>query len=153
MLRFLPAIIELALLVYCLADCIQTDRSRVRSLPKFGWILLIIIVPIIGGIGWLIAGRPAKDGPADTAGFGTAIRGLGGGTGGSLPRRPLAPEDDPTFMRGLDHGNPEKERLLEQWEAERARHEGPPPDSPSNDVQDTPGDTPKTQERPTDAPG
>jgi hypothetical protein len=50
LLRFLPAVVELALLVYCLVDCIQTERSRVRTLPKLGWILLIIILPIIGGV-------------------------------------------------------------------------------------------------------
>jgi len=153
LLRFLPAVIELALLVYCLADCIQTERSRVRTLPKLGWILLIVLVPIIGGIGWLVAGRPARDGVGDSGSFGPAIRRLGGGLSGASPRRPLAPEDDPAFMRRLDHGNPEKERLLEQWEAEQARREEQPLDRPPSDVQDAPGDTPETQERPTDAPG
>ena len=152
MLRFLPAVVELALLVYCLVDCIQTERSRVRTLPKLGWILLIIILPIIGGVGWLLAGRPRRDGTGDHGAFGSAIRGLGGGPDSSAPRRPLAPEDDPNFMRRLDHGNPEKERLLEEWEAERARREAQEPVAPK-DAEDAPGETPGSQERPTDAPG
>jgi len=55
-------------------------------------------------------------------------------------------------MRRLDHGNPEKERLLEEWEAERARREAQEPVAPK-DAEDAPGETPGSQERPTDAPG
>ena len=55
-------------------------------------------------------------------------------------------------MRGLDHGNPEKERLLEEWEAERARREAQEPEAPK-DAEDVPGEAPGSQERPTDAPG
>ncbi|MFB9376320.1 PLD nuclease N-terminal domain-containing protein [Kineococcus gynurae] len=60
MIRILPALLELALLVFCLIDCIQTDKDRVRNLPKVAWIVLIILLPLVGGIAWLVAGRPQR---------------------------------------------------------------------------------------------
>lgn len=60
MIRVLPAVLEFALVVFCLVDCVQTDRDRVRNLPKVAWILLILLVPLVGGIAWLVAGRPGR---------------------------------------------------------------------------------------------
>lgn len=57
--RILP-LIELALLVYALIDCLQTDSSLVRGLSKGWWIVLIILLPLAGGIAWLVAGRPER---------------------------------------------------------------------------------------------
>ncbi|GLY32697.1 PLD nuclease N-terminal domain-containing protein [Kineosporia sp. NBRC 101731] len=57
MVRFLPVLIELGLLIFCLIDCIQTDSTLVRNLPKPLWILLIVFLPLIGSIAWLVAGR------------------------------------------------------------------------------------------------
>ncbi len=136
MLRFLPVVLELALLVYCLVDCIQTDEARVRNLPKIGWILLIIVVPIVGGLAWLFAGRP-RDGAGTP--FGPAAGRQP--PGGRRAPRPVAPEDDPNFMRQLDRTDPEKERLLEQWEADLKRREEQlrhPKDVPPADGPDSP---------------
>ena len=60
LLRGLPVLIELGLLVYCLIDAIQTPSQDHRNLAKPLWILLIILVPIVGGIAWLVAGRPPR---------------------------------------------------------------------------------------------
>ncbi|HEU5242190.1 MAG TPA: PLD nuclease N-terminal domain-containing protein, partial [Ornithinibacter sp.] len=60
MLRYLPAILVLALTIYCLVDAIQTHESAVRSLPKVAWLILILLFPVIGPVSWLIAGRPPK---------------------------------------------------------------------------------------------
>ena len=64
MIRLLPAVIEIGLLVYCLIDCLQTDALVVRNLPKLGWVVLIVVVPLIGGIAWPVAWRSTA-----TAGF------------------------------------------------------------------------------------
>src|SRR5665647_1857981 len=58
LVRYLPVVIELALLVYCLIDCIQSDEGSVRNLPKTMWVLLIIFLPIVGSVAWLAVGRP-----------------------------------------------------------------------------------------------
>lgn len=117
MLRYLPVLIELGLLVYCLIDIIQTPEGEVRNLPKFGWIVLLILVPIIGGIAWLVAGRPvaprrAVAWPAGpTAGFPEYERPVRG------------PDDDTEYLAGLDRADREHEETLRKWEADLKRRE------------------------------
>ena len=59
MIRLLPWLLTIAVTVYAVVDCIQTDDAQVRGLPKLLWLLLILLFPIVGSIAWFIAGRPA----------------------------------------------------------------------------------------------
>ena len=122
MIRLLPSAIALALVIFSLIDCVQSDDRRIRSLPKWAWIVLIILIPIAGPVTWLLAGRPTKAtaGPqvswpaTKTAGFPQYER----------PRpRPKAPDDDPEFLRSLKKANTEHEDLLRKWEQELKRRE------------------------------
>ena len=82
MLRFLPALLALALTIYAVVDCVQSDDHVVRGLPKLVWVFVILLFPVAGAAAWLIAGRPK---PTPT------------------PRRPMprGPDDDPDFLKGL----------------------------------------------------
>ncbi len=121
MIRLLPYAIELALVLFCLIDCVQSDEHRVRNLPKWAWIVLIILIPIVGCIIWLFAGRPTRASagggvawPTKTAGFPEYER----------PRqRPKSPDDDPEFLRSLKKANTEHEDLLRKWEEDLKRRE------------------------------
>ncbi|MCE1174369.1 MAG: PLD nuclease N-terminal domain-containing protein [Propionibacteriales bacterium] len=120
MARVVFAVIEIALLVFCLIDAVQTPDSAMRNLPKWAWIVLIIILPVVGPVAWLIAGRPHKTQNSApwpstrTAGFPEYER----------PRRaPRAPDDDPEFLATLKKSNSEHEDLLKQWEADLKRRE------------------------------
>jgi hypothetical protein len=61
MSRILPLILVFGLTIYALIDCARTDESQIKTLPKWGWLLLIIILGpqalAIGPIAYLIAGR------------------------------------------------------------------------------------------------
>jgi len=118
----LPEIVWFVLLVYGLIDCIQSPEGQVRNLPKVGWILLIVLVPVAGPIAWLVAGRPVGAGARSarvpwrstaTAGFPEYER----------PRRFAAPDDDPAFLTGIDAPDPEHEELLRKWEAQLRERE------------------------------
>ncbi|MBM6399912.1 PLD nuclease N-terminal domain-containing protein [Phycicoccus sonneratiae] len=61
MLRYLPYVLSLALTVYCLIDCLQTDEVVVRNLPKIAWVMLVLLFPVVGPVAWLVAGRPDRD--------------------------------------------------------------------------------------------
>lgn len=116
MLRYLPFIVELALLVYCLIDCIQTDSVLVRNLSKTTWVLLIIFVPIVGGVAWLVAGRPARERTASSSVPWPATR-TAGFPEYERPRRPRGPDDDPAFLADLHASDAEHEKMLADWEA------------------------------------
>ncbi len=60
MIRFelLFAVLVFALGVYCLIDVIGRGDGEIRNLPKVGWIVLILLFPLVGSIAWLFAGRP-----------------------------------------------------------------------------------------------
>jgi hypothetical protein len=86
MLRVLLPLALIALTIYAVVDCIQTDQEAARNLPKLGWIALILLFAPIGAVAWFIAGRP-RDGDR--------------GRGPGRPGTPLGPDDDPDFLRNL----------------------------------------------------
>lgn len=91
--------IVVGLYVFAIVDVILTDAVRVRALPKFAWIL-VILLPIVGALLWFFFGKE---------------RGSRGGE-----RRTMAPDDDPSFLANLrrDEEQDERIRRLEQELAE-----------------------------------
>lgn len=60
---FVFTILTLAALVYALVDIIMRDESEVKHLPKFGWILLVVLLPLIGTVLWFTLGREYSSAP------------------------------------------------------------------------------------------
>jgi hypothetical protein len=114
MLRFLPMLLILGLALCALIDCLARDEDEIRGLPKVLWVLVILLFPLLGSLAWFFAGRPRG---AALPGPGGAGRSSGSRfTGGSETpgRRPVAPDDDPDFLRNIDEQrrrdrNPEEE--------------------------------------------
>ncbi len=93
------AFLVVGVAVYALLDCLRTDATRVRVLPKSLWVVVIVLVILVGPLAWLATGRDR-------------------GTGRSVayePPPPLAPDDDPAFLRDLD---------LELWQREQEERDG-----------------------------
>ena len=117
MLKVLLYLLPLALAIYALVDLVQTKDDEVQGLPKLAWVALIVVFWVIGPVAWLLAGKrgrsflPSRQPRA------------AGGPGGA---RPLAPDDDPDFLRGLGRQTP------------------PPPPPPVDPEDDTPDDPPLT---------
>ena len=101
-----------------------------------GWVLLIVLVPLAGGVAWLVAGRPLQPGPrrvswpaTQTSGFPEYER-----------PRPLGPDDDPAFLAEQRRSDEQHEQMLRDWEEqlrERERRlreqEGRAPEEPGAD--------------------
>jgi len=110
LLRGLPVLVEVGLFVYCLIDAIQTPSDEMRNLPKAAWILLIVLVPLIGSIAWLVAGKP------------TTRRQSAWAAGNGFPEhdrpryRQVAPDDDPAFLARLRQVDDEHRETLAKWE-------------------------------------
>lgn len=69
----------LAFAVYSLVDCALTERDRLRGLPRPLWLLVILVLPVLGGVLWFLLGR--------------------GRVAQTAPRRVRGPDDDPEFLR------------------------------------------------------
>lgn len=110
MMRFYVGLIVAAVVftVYAVIDCAFTPSYRVRGLPKAAWIIVVILLPVIGGVLWFWIGRGRAPG-----------RG-----------RSMAPDDDPEFLNslGADQARQERIRKLEEKLAEgdkrRSREDG-----------------------------
>lgn len=91
--------IVVGLYVFAIVDVALTESTRVRALPKFAWIL-VILLPVIGALLWFFFGKERGD------------------RGGA--RRTVAPDDDPAFLANLrrDEEQDERIRRLEQELAE-----------------------------------
>ena len=116
MTRGLPVLLELGLTIFCLIDCIQTPQIAVRNLPKWAWIVLILLFPLIGGVAWLVAGRPVPGARRQdyVSGYPEYRRD---------PAGPLGPDDDPAYLHELGRMNTEHEQLLQTWEDDLRRRE------------------------------
>lgn len=91
MIRILPLVGIIGLMLYTFFDVLATDRRRFTSLSKGLW-LLVALLPVIGAMLWIVVGKPRRP------------RKSGGDSVISLHRRdrPIAPDDDPEFLRRLD---------------------------------------------------
>lgn len=98
-LYIIIVLIVLAFTIYAFVDCLVTSNSRIRTLPKAVWAIVVLIVAPIGGILWFALGKERLAGA------------------GSRPGRVVtAPDDDPAFLRRLAEEKEREERIkqLEQ---------------------------------------
>ncbi len=97
------AVVAVAFTIYTLVDVLLTDRSRVRGLQKPLWAILVVLLPVIGGVLWLIIGKARRT------------------SGGS---RVIAPDDDPDFLGSINREDvarrAEQEERLRRLEQELA---------------------------------
>lgn len=117
------SILVLALMIGALIDIILRDESQVKHLPKLVWVLLVVLLPMIGGILWFVLGREYGEG------------------GVSLPRMPrrearpngpgpvAAPPAAPVDTRTTEQQIADLDREIEEWRlreeiAKRKRDDG-----------------------------
>jgi hypothetical protein len=106
--------------IWALLDCIATDSSMCRNLPKPMWIIIVLILPDIGALIWLLLGRPER------------ANWRPGSTDYSTPRRPVGLEDSPRYSANpsvTDRRSEELDRELERWEREQGAQSPAPPNA------------------------
>jgi hypothetical protein len=84
-LEGLFAVLAIGLTLFAFIDCAMREDHQIKKLPKWGWLLVIIIFNSVGSIVYLVVGRQ-----------------------GSLQKRQkkskprvIPPDDNPDFLRGL----------------------------------------------------
>lgn len=139
MLRVVVVVAVLVVFVYGLVDVIRTDPRQTKGISKPAWIVVQIVLPVIGAILWFLIGRPRGTSPVRAA-----------------YSHPIAPDDDPDFLRNLElrrRKQAEADRLkklkdeLDAKERKAAEDEGTPGahDSESGDARGS-GDAQGTDE-------
>lgn len=113
---FALAVIAVAVDIYAIADIALTVRSRIRSLNKALWILIVIVITPIGAVLWFILGK----------------------TRASKADGYLGPEDDPQFRPAGSETAADRIARLED-ELRRLDDEDNMPPDPFTDQPDEPG--------------
>jgi hypothetical protein len=84
MVKVLLVLAAIGVTIYAIIDCFGSDDAEMRSLPRPLWLLVIVAVPLLGGLTYLTLGRqPAPGSPT------------------SRRLRTIGPDDDPDFLRSL----------------------------------------------------
>ena len=76
-------LLSLILTLYTFVDCAMRDETKIKKLPKWGWLLVILFLNTVGPIAYLAVGRarpPRTKGPS---------------------KKLLPPDDDPDFLRSI----------------------------------------------------
>jgi len=136
------ALVAAVFWVFTIVDCAVQPPTRHRGVSKPVWILIVVLLPVLGGILWLVVGRMRKSAIAQ--------------------RR--APDDDPDFLGRIGTISDQDERIrrleeeLAQLDAEdddpRLKPPAPPASAEDADTAATPGspaesaDTPPAPEPP-----
>ncbi|GAA4342497.1 PLD nuclease N-terminal domain-containing protein [Microbacterium rhizosphaerae] len=102
MTRLLIILVPLVLMfwVFSVIDCAAQPSIRHRGVSKPVWILIVILIPVLGGILWFWVGRVRARDVAITI--------------------PDSPDDDPAFLRSVSPLSAQDERIR-QLEEELAR--------------------------------
>jgi hypothetical protein len=88
-LLLILALVLTAFWVYTIVDCSVQPASRHRGVSKPIWILIVVLLPVLGGLLWLTVGRVRRSTVA--------------------ARR--APDDDPDFLEKIGTMSDQDERI------------------------------------------
>jgi hypothetical protein len=99
MVYVLLSLILIGVWLFGLFDVLTTDESEVRHLPKFGWLLIVLLGLLPGAVLWLTLGRAKVRVPPPRP---TGSAGLPPGVPETPIEPPKGPEDDPAFLRDLE---------------------------------------------------
>lgn len=133
--RFLVVLFIFALAVYAVSDVIASSDQRRGRTPKFMWILITLLIPVLGPIIWIVF-----------SGYNKGATRTAGGAATPPPYKPrqrpstartgsVAPDDDPAFLWKLEA----EQRRRANEERRKAEDLGKSGDSDSKDATDEDG--------------
>ncbi|MFV2100507.1 PLD nuclease N-terminal domain-containing protein [Micromonospora sp. LOL_024] len=132
-LYILIFLVQVVLAVCALISCLSAEEDGIRHLPRIAWVLIILFFPLVGSIAWFVAGRERRPGGASTP----------WATGGRPAERarPVAPDDDPEFLRSIEESSrQEDQELFRRWEDDLRKRE--------DDLRKREGEPPREEPRP-----
>lgn len=86
--------------LYALLDAARTPAEGTRTLPKWLWVITIVLFPVVGPLFWLFFGRPPRTRTAPGAPV-SRWRVPSIGRKDAPPPAAQAPDDDEEYLRWL----------------------------------------------------
>lgn len=132
-MAFVISLLVVALMVFALVDIIRRDDAQVKFMPKFVWLLLVILLPFIGSVLWFGIGREYPEGGVRLERPELLRR--------SRPTAPPAPAAPvtPVDTRTTEEQIADLDREIEEWrlrqEIEKRKHERGDPSTGSGTQQ------------------
>lgn len=115
MVRVVIPFIIVGLLVFAIVDILSIDSGRVRGLPKYGWIGVVVLLPFIGPLLWFLVGRERSE-SRNHGRYPDPVPARAPSASPPTPGRrfgPIAPDDDPDFLGRLSREQQQEERIRE----------------------------------------
>ena len=119
-MRALLPVLVLALTIYALLDCARTPEELMPArMPKVVWIFLIVVAMGVGPIAWIIVSR-VKAAEERGGVVEPTVWSSKEGTQFRRPERPrpVAPDDDPEFLRRLERDIRRRRRAEDRDDAD-----------------------------------
>ncbi|MFK0403757.1 PLDc N-terminal domain-containing protein [Microbacterium sp. NPDC090225] len=119
-MSFLFTIITIALTIGAVIDIVRREDSQVRFLPRFVWLIVVILLPLLGALLWFGLGREYGD-------AGIAIPRLRRAPRTAPSAGTTAPPAPPRDTRTTEQQIADLDREIEEWrlreEIEKRKHE------------------------------
>jgi hypothetical protein len=103
----------IALWIWAIFDVITTADADVQNLPKMIWLLLVVFLGPLGGLAWLLLGRP----------HGASFRIRSPGMSRSSAPEPIAPPNIPERRMSDEDFQRRREEALQKHQEELRRKE------------------------------
>ncbi len=87
------AFLALGVWLFAIFDVITSPVDGIRIMQKPIWVIVVLLGFVMGAVVWFALGRPRSAGDGTSGGFGALS--------GPKRARPIAPDDDVEFLRGL----------------------------------------------------
>lgn len=100
-------LISVVFWLWAIFDTIVSDQQTIRVLPKWAWVLVVLLFMELGALAWVVFGRPRRHAAPARARTGGSP-GMSADEGSTRPQRrpssrPIGPDDDPDFLKGLSN--------------------------------------------------
>jgi hypothetical protein len=121
-------VVEYGLAVFCFVEITRANEAVVPWIPRWGWIVAVLVFPVVGSIGWLVASGHRRGRLRGTATTSAAAAGDVSDQVSDAVRRARAChfgslEEDAALLAQLWDVNEEHEETLRRWEADLRRRE------------------------------
>ncbi len=131
-LYILLFLVQVVLAVCALISCLSAEEDGIRHLPRIAWLLIILFFPLVGSIAWFVAAGSANL---------SASTSWAPGARPAERHRPVAPDDDPEFLRSIEErSRREDQELFRRWEEDLRKRE--------DDLRRREGEPPREEPRP-----